>query len=330
VVIGTKTGDLELYHIPSSTLIEKITNAHNGPIYSMAMSYDKKGICTGSGDKTVKFWDFEFRQVDNEQRQLTLVHSRTLEMDDDVLCVRYSPDQRLLAVSLLDSTVKIFYVDSLKFFLSLYGHKLPVLSMDIASDSSLLVTCSADKNVKIWGMDFGDCHKSIFAHDEAITDIKFTWGTHYFWTISKDKTIKCWDADKFENIMKLEGHCDEVQALAVGHYGQFIVTASKDRSIRMWEKTEEQLFVEEERERELEARDEASMVQAMDQTAHPRSEVTEEVDAAGKQTMQTLKAGERIMEAVQVYETEAPLQAAYKEVSFFLVVLFVLHTYLIF
>lgn len=55
-------------------------------------------------------------------------------------------------------------MDSLKFFLSLYGHKLPVLCMDISSDGDLLVSGSADKNLKIWGLDFGDCHKSMFAH----------------------------------------------------------------------------------------------------------------------------------------------------------------------
>lgn len=45
-------------------------------------------------------------------------------MTDDVLSVRYSPNGKLLAVALLDSTVKVFYQDSLKFFLSLYGHKV--------------------------------------------------------------------------------------------------------------------------------------------------------------------------------------------------------------
>lgn len=47
-------------------------------------------------------------------RRLTVKHTRTLQLDEDVLCVRYSPDQRLLAVSLLDCTVKIFYTDTLK------------------------------------------------------------------------------------------------------------------------------------------------------------------------------------------------------------------------
>lgn len=47
-------------------------------------------------------------------RRLTVNHTRTLQLDEDVLCVRYSPNQRLLAISLLDCTVKIFYTDTLK------------------------------------------------------------------------------------------------------------------------------------------------------------------------------------------------------------------------
>lgn len=54
-------------------------------------------------------------------------------MTDDVMCVRVSPNGKLLAVALLDATVRIFFLDSFKFFLSLYGHKLPVLCMDISS-----------------------------------------------------------------------------------------------------------------------------------------------------------------------------------------------------
>lgn len=52
------------------------------------------------------------------------MHTRTLKMTDDVLSVRYTPDGKLLAIALLDATVKVFYQDTLKFFLSLYGHKV--------------------------------------------------------------------------------------------------------------------------------------------------------------------------------------------------------------
>ncbi len=127
---------------------------------------------------------------------MTIQHTRTLKLSDDVLSIRLSPDGKLLAVALLDLTVKIFYVDSLKFFLSLYGHKLPVVAMDISFDSRIIVTASSDKTVKLWGLDFGDCHKSILAHEDAVMDCKFVWGTYYFFTASKDKRIKYFDGEK--------------------------------------------------------------------------------------------------------------------------------------
>lgn len=58
---------------------------------------------------------------------------RTLKMSDEVLSVRYSPNGKLLAVALLDSTVKVFYQDTLKFFLSLYGHKVSLDLLDLKS-----------------------------------------------------------------------------------------------------------------------------------------------------------------------------------------------------
>ena len=57
---------------------------------------------------------------------------------------------------------------------------------------------------------------------------------------------------QFENITKLEGHHAEVWCLAMSKEGNFIVSGSHDRSIRVWERTSEQLFIEEERDRELE------------------------------------------------------------------------------
>jgi len=92
----------------------------------------------------------------------------------------------------------------LQFFVSLYGHKLPVLCMDISYDSKIICTGSADRNVKIWGMDFGDCHKSIFAHDDSVKGLKFVPKTHYFFTCGKDGRVKQWDADNYERIMTLE------------------------------------------------------------------------------------------------------------------------------
>ncbi|CAO3565668.1 unnamed protein product [Mortierella alpina] len=316
VIVGTKAGHLELFDLGSSSMIESI-EAHDGAIWSLQIRPDRRGLVTGSADKDVKFWDFDMVEEQVGQvikKRLSLVHMRTLKMSDDVLCVRYSPDQKMVAVSLLDATVKVFYHDTLKFFLSLYGHKLPVLSMDISSDSNLLVTCSADKNVKLWGLDFGDCHKSMFAHQESVMAVQFVWNTHYFFTASKDRTIKYWDGDKFENILKLEGHHGEVWAIAVGTYGNIVVSASHDRSLRIWQKTEDQVFLEEEREQELDDLYEATLTASFEKNGMvdhgegnigaPSTGNGDELASAGKQTMDTLKAGERIMEALELADQE--------------------------
>lgn len=71
-------------------------------------------------------------------------------------------------------------MDSLKFYLSLYGHKLPVMCIDISSDGELIVTGSQDKNLKIWGLDFGDCHKSIFAHGDRYVHYFSKWHNIFY------------------------------------------------------------------------------------------------------------------------------------------------------
>ena len=308
IIVGTKSGTLELYDGWSSTLLESIA-AHNGTVWSIDVRPDKRGIVTGGSDKEVKFWDFsaiEDSEYSTSTRRLTLMHNRTLQMPDEVLCVKYSPNQELIAIALLDSTVKVFYNDTLKFFLSLYGHKLPVLSMDISSDGNVLVTGSADKNIKLWGLDFGDCHRSLFAHDDSVMQVKFVPQTHYFFSCSKDRTIKYWDGDKFEQIMKLTAHHGELWALCVSRWGNFVVSAGHDKSIRFWSKTDEQLFLEEEREKEIEETYEKEWLDTQNR------DDDNENDEVKKMTSESVKDGERLCEAISIAEDTWAKQRAYE------------------
>ena len=211
-LVGTKSGKIQMFDISSGDMTEEIA-AHDGEVWSLAASPDNRGLVSGSGDKTVKFWDYELvnSQDDSNNKVLSIVHVRSLQLEEGVTCVSLSADGRLVAVGLLDSTVKIFFVDSLKFFLSLYGHKLPVVCMDISSDSTIIATGSADRNMKIWGLDFGDCHKSIFAHDDTLTGLRFINNTHMIFTCGKDGQVKQWDADNFQRILTLKGKILVVQ-----------------------------------------------------------------------------------------------------------------------
>jgi U3 small nucleolar RNA-associated protein 12 len=318
-------------------------NAHDGAIWSIDVrrppppnSHSAEAatmmvvVVSGSADKTVKFWNVEVQDVDNtdagnfQEGQPMLVHVRTLQMTDDVISVKYSysldPTRRMVFVSTLDSTVKVFFDDSLKLFLSLYGHKLPALAVDCSDDDVLLASGGADKTIKIWGLDFGDTHRTLHGHDDSITDLRFVRRTHQFFTSSKDGTVRYWDGDRFEQVLLLNGHCAEVNCLAISRTGGFVLSGGMDRQIRVWERTKDIVFLEEERERELEKmfdrvnsnRDEESTGRILD-----RKQVSADNDdvdmvkedepqsqAAVRKSVLSVAGGDRIMEALERADQE--------------------------
>ena len=59
VIVGTKSGELLVYDLATSSLVETIA-AHSGTVWSIQVTPKKLGMVTGSADKEVKFWDFEY------------------------------------------------------------------------------------------------------------------------------------------------------------------------------------------------------------------------------------------------------------------------------
>lgn len=132
---------------------------------------------------------------------------------------------------------------------------------------------------------------------------------------------------QFELIQKLDGHHGEVWALAVSNRGEFVVTGSHDKSLRVWEKTDEPLFLEEEREREIERMYDQNMandLNRVDGEATGAGGGTANIDGEGegdaleaeavqKTTAETLMAGERIMEALEVADADRETMRQYEE-----------------
>merc|ERR1712048_37698 len=161
--------------------------------------------------------------------------------------------------------------------------------------------------------DFGDCHKSIFAHDDSITSVKFVGKTHYFFSTSKDKLLKYWDADKFQNIMTLKGHHAEIWAMAVSSGGEYVVSGSHDKSIRVWQRTEELLVIDEEREMEREQAYEEAVIETGEPVIPGEDREAETTGLAGKKTIETVKAAERIMEAMELCKEEEHKWSEYEQ-----------------
>lgn len=152
----------------------------------------------------------------------------------------------------------------------------------------------------------------------AITIIQRHWRIYY-------TVVRRLADSQFELIQKLDGHHAEVWALAVSNRGEFVVTGSHDKSIRVWEKTDEPLFLEEEREREIERLYDENLAEDLNRSGPSGSgargenglgegaEVEgDEVEAVQKTTAESLMAGERIMEALEIADLDKETTQQYE------------------
>lgn len=318
--VGVKEGWLMVYDLGSGTVVAEKKDAHNGAIWDMCLDehiYESNTLLTCGADKKIHFWNIENVLVGTTGQ---LILTRTLEMADEVLRVRvaYTRERPVLVASLLDSTVRAYYLDSLEPYLNFYGHRLPVMAMDISSDGQVLATGAADKTVKLWGMDFGDCRRSLRAHSESIVSLIFQPKTHYFFSGSRDGSVKYWDGDKFELINELEGQRGEVWAMDLSDDGEIVVSASHDKMIRVWRRTDEPLFLEEEKDKRMDDMFESTLIdedlkaasKARHNTGFMEDASKGEATAAGKRSLDTIKGGERLLEALELCEEEVIRQAA--------------------
>jgi hypothetical protein len=119
------------------------------------------------------------------------------------------------------------------------------------------------------------------------------------------------------------------RGLAVSSSGRFVVTSSHDRSLRIWEQTDEQLFLEEERENEQDTMFEAGLLEERavdpdDPTAPPGL-----ASRPSRTTMESVRGSERILEglafmkeadstiAVATLRGRTPEEYVFHTVSFF-------------
>lgn len=61
--MGTKSGEILIYDVASSALVETIS-AHTATVWSIHVRADEQALVSGSADKDVKFWEIEQKAVE--------------------------------------------------------------------------------------------------------------------------------------------------------------------------------------------------------------------------------------------------------------------------
>lgn len=304
-ISGTKQGSIQLHDIPNCRLIQSLDNSHENSVQSLALCPNNASFVSVAQDKSLNVYNFGLEEdSDENEGRVAIRLAKTLPLLEEGLAVKYTPNGKYLVVSLLDNTVLVLHSDTLKQFLVLYGHSLPVACLDVSHDNTIVATGSADKTIKIWGLDFGNIQRSFHAHNECVTQVCFVRDTHYLVSTARDGSLKLWDTDKGEliTILHQKSTYGQVPIICLGltFDGDRIICGFLDRTIRVWFRTDQQLFIEEEREKEQEEQLEREILHGNTNDYAENMASVSVMSRPTRKTFESLKSTEKLMEVVDI------------------------------
>lgn len=252
-VVADSGGVLGLINNVAAEVVD-LVDAHAKRITDLQLAGGQ--LISGSEDGFVKFWSFGV----TKDGGISLNLEREFDAGHSVGVIRVDSLQKHILCALYDNTVRIYFLDTLRFKLVLYGHSMPITSMALSSTAEKLVTCSLDKTIRIWGLNFGECQKLI-RFDSPFTDIQFIRDTRLGLAASRDGRLSYWDLDSFLLISVLgegrsgsyfsRGHFGECTSLCVSNAGRFVISVGYDKAIRQWIQTDDLVNVRLEEQKRL-------------------------------------------------------------------------------
>ncbi|MGG6242589.1 AAA family ATPase [Nodosilinea sp. AN01ver1] len=270
--VATASGDSTARVWDAATGEAIATLNHNNEVYAVSFSPDGSLVATASGDSTARVWDattgeaiatlnhdnnvevwaVSFSPVrgaspeENSQRVATASRDgtarvwdattgeaiATLNHDDEVWAVSFSPDGSQVATASEDGTARVWDTATGEAIATL-NHDNVVFSVNFSPDEQWVATTSADGTARVWDTATGAAIATL-NHDDAVRAVSFSAGGSRVATASNDDTARVWDAATGDSIATLN-HDDWVIDVSFSPDGSRVATASLDSAARVWD-----------------------------------------------------------------------------------------------
>jgi WD40 repeat protein len=153
---------------------------------------------------------------------------------DIVLGLAFSPDNRWLASSAADKTIRLLEVSSGSVIRTLEGHTHHVMAIDWQHDGQRLVSAGADQVVKVWDVETGTAARTISGFPTELSAVDFVPETPQLVAASIDGLLRLSDANNGNAIRNFNAPGPFTFALAVTPDGSRLLAGGQDGTVRIW------------------------------------------------------------------------------------------------
>lgn len=146
----------------------------------------------------------------------------------------FSPDSKTLATSSVDSTIKLWELETGK-LKTVLRNPSALASLAYNPDGQLLASGAYDGAVRIWRVADSSLTRTLNGHTGTVWSVAFSPDGERIATSGEDKTIRLWRAADGSGINVITGHTLNVWSVDFSSDGKFLGSGSFDHSVRLWD-----------------------------------------------------------------------------------------------
>ncbi|MBD3883297.1 hypothetical protein IFO70_16140 [Phormidium tenue FACHB-886] len=230
---GHEDETIKLWDLRTGQVI-KTLYGHRDRVWALAFSPqltrtdadepDAAILVTGSGDSTIKVWNWKTGQC-----------LQTLEGHTSwVWSLIFIANGKHLLSSSYDATIKFWEMETGKCLKTLEGHQSSVVGIALTPDGKQLASGSFDATIKLWDVETGHCTHTLQGHENSVWQIEFSPDGKSLASCSYDKTVKVWDLTTGQCRYTFQGHTAPVGTIAFSPDGGYLASGSFDQTLKLW------------------------------------------------------------------------------------------------
>ena len=172
-----------------------------------------------------------FRLEDRQPCLYLEGHGKNLSI---VTGLAFSPDGQLLASSSIDSTIKIWNLDTGECLKIFTGKQQWIWAVAFSPDGQTVASGGEDNTITLWNI-HTDESRSLAGHHFWIWSLAFHPYKNILASASYDCSIRLWDTDTGECLNTLRGHQNILFGIDFHPSGEILASASYDYTIKLWD-----------------------------------------------------------------------------------------------